>query len=35
VEGIKVAGVKVYPRRNQNNRAHAVSACDVMGQCMQ
>ncbi len=23
----KVAGVKVYPRRNQNNRAHAVTAC--------
>jgi hypothetical protein len=35
---IKVAGVKVYPRQNQNNRAHAVSdasACDIMGQCMQ
>ncbi len=28
---LKVAGVKVYPRRNRNNRAHAVSACDVMG----
>jgi len=23
----KVAGVKVYPRWNQNNRAHAVTAC--------
>jgi hypothetical protein len=23
----KVAGEKVYPRRNQNNKAHAESAC--------
>jgi hypothetical protein len=23
----KVAGVKVYLRQNQNNRAHAVTAC--------
>ncbi len=23
----KVAGIKVYPRRNQNNRPHAVTAC--------
>ncbi len=27
VEATKVAGVKVYLRRNQNNRAHAVTAC--------
>jgi hypothetical protein len=23
----KVAGVQVYPRQNQNNRAHTVTAC--------
>jgi hypothetical protein len=36
---VKVAGVKVYLRRNQNNKAHAVTACidpcDGMGQFMQ
>ncbi len=25
--GYKVAGVKVYPRQNQNILAHAVTAC--------
>ncbi len=27
IGSVKVAGYKVYPRRNQNNRAHVVSAC--------